>query len=1067
MLAQKKIACLTALVAALFVPAAGQAEDIDLFSTAGGGGARPNILIVLDNTANWSAANQHWVDAELGGSIKQGQSELRAIKDVITGLTTDGINIGLMMFTDAAGSTPDGGYVRYAMQQMTAGNRTSLGNLMDTIYPNFDDPSEKVSASANYGDVLFEVFKYFGGYTNPANGFTDVAGTPMDATHYGPYRHAGDPDSKTDGTAFVDPAGKLQYIPASGPADSSCAGKNYVIFIGNGFPNSDNASLLTNVAGSATQIYSESPSSKDRLADEWSRYLYQTDVSAISGHQNVTTYTIDVCKDACDAYQGRLLTSMAKVGGGRYFQATSRAAIVNAMKIILAEVQSVSTAFASASLPVTVNTQGTYLNQVFIGMFRPDADAAPRWYGNLKQYKFKATLDGASYSLQLVDKNNEPAISSSTGFVTPCATSFWTPTSTDTYWTYSPSGNCTTVAGAMNSNSPDGEVVEKGGAAYKLRDAISLTSGNGLWNTRNVKTCSDSTCSALANFNTSNGALTSTSMAVASSTDKDNLVNWIRGKDYVSASSGENDANQNGNTSDTRPSVHGDVVHSRPLAMDFGTTGAPDVKVFYGGNDGLFHAINADQTDSEGGELWSFVAPEHWSTLQRIWNNSPLVNLPGLPGGITPTPTPKNYFFDGSIGYYRDGSTAWIYPSMRRGGRMLYAFDVGTPASPTLKWRKGCPNQGNDTGCSTGWTGIGQTWSTPKTTKVAGYVDGSNNPKPIIIMGGGYDTCEDSEPANCTTPKGKGIFVIDADTGDLLTTLATNRSVVGDITFVDTNFDGKLERAYAVDTGGYVYRINIGSAAPASWTITTIASLGCDTPNTSCSYRRKFLYGPEVVLASQFHAILVGSGDREHPLLSNGASTVANAFYMIKDKPDDATWLNHDADPAAAGYCDGVNVICKGSLLEIDPETTVAQQADLDAKKGWVVQFGTGVHQAEQVVTSAIVVGGTTFFSTHTPQTPGACGQNLGLSRAYAVSFLTGNAVNNSRYTNFVGGGLPPSPVAGIVEVDNPSGQGTITLPFLIGGMQTDGPTVSPLEAQKADVTSFGTSARVFWYIER
>ena len=45
---------------------------------------------------------------------------------------------------------------------------------------------------------------------------------------------------------------------------------------------------------------------------------------------------------------------------------------------------------ASVSLPVSVNTQGTYLNQVFVGMFRPDGDAAPRWYGNLKQYKLAA-----------------------------------------------------------------------------------------------------------------------------------------------------------------------------------------------------------------------------------------------------------------------------------------------------------------------------------------------------------------------------------------------------------------------------------------------------------------------------------------------------------------------------------------------------------------------------------------------------------------------------------------------------------------------------------------------------
>ena len=44
--------------------------------------------------------------------------------------------------------------------------------------------------------------------------------------------------------------------------------------------------------------------------------------------------------------------------------------------------------FAAASLPVSANTQGTYLNQVFIGMFRPESSGFQRWVGNLKQYQF-------------------------------------------------------------------------------------------------------------------------------------------------------------------------------------------------------------------------------------------------------------------------------------------------------------------------------------------------------------------------------------------------------------------------------------------------------------------------------------------------------------------------------------------------------------------------------------------------------------------------------------------------------------------------------------------------------
>ena len=51
-------ACLTFAVAGL-----ARAEDIDLFTSGPPNAANaPNILIVLDNSANWSANNQGWTD---------------------------------------------------------------------------------------------------------------------------------------------------------------------------------------------------------------------------------------------------------------------------------------------------------------------------------------------------------------------------------------------------------------------------------------------------------------------------------------------------------------------------------------------------------------------------------------------------------------------------------------------------------------------------------------------------------------------------------------------------------------------------------------------------------------------------------------------------------------------------------------------------------------------------------------------------------------------------------------------------------------------------------------------
>src|SRR5215212_3639848 len=85
------------------------AEDIDLFASAApvASGGRPNVLIVLDNSANWSAANQHWP-----GGVKQGQSELRALRTLLTDMTDD-VNLGLVMFTAGSGTNKNGAYNRF------------------------------------------------------------------------------------------------------------------------------------------------------------------------------------------------------------------------------------------------------------------------------------------------------------------------------------------------------------------------------------------------------------------------------------------------------------------------------------------------------------------------------------------------------------------------------------------------------------------------------------------------------------------------------------------------------------------------------------------------------------------------------------------------------------------------------------------------------------------------------------------------------------------------------------------------------------------------------------------
>jgi type IV pilus assembly protein PilY1 len=517
------------------------------------------------------------------------------------------------------------------------------------------------------------------------------------------------------------------------------------------------------------------------------------------------------------------------------------------------------------------------------------------------------------------------------------------------------------------------------------------------------------------------------------------------------------------------------VIHSRPLPVDYG--GGTGVVIYYGAGDGVYRAVQG----STGQELWSFVAPEHYSTLQRLMDNSPLV--------LTPNPTPpgqtaisgttgRDFFFDGSTGVYQnaDSSKVWIYPAMRRGGRMLYAFDVTTPGTPRQKWRVGCPDQSDDTGCTTGMTGIGQTWSTPQVAKVNGYSASGTN-KPVIIVGGGYDTCEDSDSAtpSCSSPKGAAVYILDADTGSLLKTFTTTaaaaaepngpavgRSVVADVTMVDTNGDGVVDYAYAADTGGSLYRIDFPSAATSAsdWKMSRVAYTNI-TPSytgaTSNSYR-KFLFAPGVLPYKGDVFVAIVSGDREHPLaLSYPYTTpVLNRAYLYLDDPTRTTATDLDgskmANETANPQCD-VNDVLPGS-------TYYGWYLDLKAACSNVAA-GCG----EQGVTSALIFGGMVTWSTNRPTGAAeTCSTSLGEARGYFANLLNGSGAigvtgtcGGTASSVFPGGGLPPSAVAATVNVDGK--EETI----LIGAPCKDGTSCAPIQAQQLNPPITSKRYRTYW----
>jgi type IV pilus assembly protein PilY1 len=142
---------------------------------------------------------------------------------------------------------------------------------------------------------------------------------------------------------------------------------------------------------------------------------------------------------------------------------------------------------------------------------------------------------------------------------------------------------------------------------------------------------------------------------------------------------------------------------------------------------------------------------------------------------------------------------------------------------------------------------------------------------------------------------------------------------------------------------------------------------------------------------------------------------------------------------ALGGTCTGTTCVC-------DPTAGC---------KGWYRDLSVG----EKVVNSPLTVAGITYFSTNKPKaSSGTCDVNLGEARAYGVSFYGGTPnktqPDGTIGTPLTGGGLPPSPVGGVVEIE-PGKQ----VAFIIGG----GDKGSPVEGGRITIPVASTRRKLYW----
>lgn len=574
--------------------------------------------------------------------------------------------------------------------------------------------------------------------------------------------------------------------------------------------------------------------------------------------------------------------------------------------------------------------------------------------------------------------------------------------------------------------------------------------------------------------------------------DPNTFINWVLGKE-----NGTEDENGDGFKTGWRASVHGDVLHSRPLLVSYDDPATTAVEIgivgYYGGNDGFLRAIQAGTGDNDGTELWSFI-PEEFipdpvsnDGLKRLYYNDKAILYPNLACNMDPPPEKRTYFWDGVITQNSGaadlmGNKRIIYAAMRRGGRAVYAFDVTNPTGntdpaqfrPKFAWKV--------SNATSGFANMGQSWSEPKVVVVKGS-DTNGTRTPVLVMGGGYDPSEDDLPpgtARGSSNVGRGVYLIDPEDGPAggslhlvppATSGLTQYSIPADVTTVDTDNDGNIDRIYAVDSGGNVFRWTWTppAADPSpfnadSWVFKWVANLSGSGVDA-----RKFLsrmaFMPVTYQGVAGYALLFGSGDRERPLPNYHVSTtspfscvavaptcasyfpegyygvaIEDRFYAVFDLDTVPPVSALDSTPQFAYPLTGSNL---HSIVQLSGGTeVVASYSDASGKPGWflglknnqikLVRSGTTYTCAkgeEKLVDVPIFSGGFVRFATNSPQQPdrttGVC-SNLGQAREYAINPLTGLADGVSDGSTFsvdnfstviTGGGLPPSITSGVVII--------------------------------------------------
>lgn len=321
----------------------------------------------------------------------------------------------------------------------------------------------------------------------------------------------------------------------------------------------------------------------------------------------------------------------------------------------------------------------------------------------------------------------------------------------------------------------------------------------------------------------------------------------------------------------TKPELRqvGSIMHSTPILLTqsgkisytsgiIDTTDRDDYLLF-GSTQGLLHVVRAGKNatdENRGKEVFAFAPNEMMQNQKNAFLSETISTLGknNLFYGIDAPWTAYTQYVakaDGTLTVNDSGRVAqnasgddiaikglqWVYGGLRMGGKSYYALNLSDLDNPELKFHIDPANSKiyKSSSTTTGVTALsymGQSWSKP----TIAYVNFGGEKKLVMFVGGGYDAgYEDAAyDQNTTTGGGAGVYMFDANNGDLLwwtsanataaggaeaytdasaTSINMKYSVVSQINAIDRDNDGLVDNLYFGDLGGQAFRVDLNNAA--------------------------------------------------------------------------------------------------------------------------------------------------------------------------------------------------------------------------------------------------------------